>query len=60
MNPKVNDVVWYTVDGSDRQEAKIVELVGKTHAKIRILTGPQAGLEIEEAPWGIVTAKEEE
>jgi hypothetical protein len=59
MKSKVGDTVWYSVDGSDNQVAKIEEIVGRTHAKIRILTGPQAGTVIE-APWGIVRSTEED
>lgn len=59
MKPKIGDTVWYSVDGSDNQQAKVEELVDHTHANIRILTGPQAGVTVT-APWGIVRATEED
>lgn len=49
---KIGDKVWYVV-GQDRQLAVVVALSGSTHARIRLQTGPQAGMEID-APWGII------
>lgn len=49
---KPGDFVWYVV-GATKQRATITAIKGSTHATIRLLTGPQAGLEVE-APWGII------
>jgi hypothetical protein len=56
---KVGDVVWYLVGGdTERQQAKIVSIEGTTQARVRILTGPQKGMEID-APWGVIQTLEE-
>ncbi|HKV76712.1 MAG TPA: hypothetical protein VJP02_01140 [Candidatus Sulfotelmatobacter sp.] len=51
---QVGDVVWYLVgDYTERQQAEIVSIEGTTQARVRILTGPQKGTEID-APWGVI------
>jgi hypothetical protein len=57
MRPKVGDLVLYTIHGRGREEAKVVELIGSTYAKFRILTGSHAGKEVEDVPWGILPAE---
>lgn len=53
MDERVGDVVWY-VSGSDPQpKARITALDGKTHATIRLLSGPEKGKEFL-APWGVI------
>lgn len=43
---EVGETVWYLV-GNDRQEAEVLGGTGTTHLRIRLLTGPQAGTEID-------------
>lgn len=49
---KIGDTVWYLV-GQDRQQAEVLDLRGRTHVLIRLLTGAERGRELD-APIGIV------
>jgi len=49
---KIGDTVWYVVH-LDREQAEVLAFVGTTHARVRLLTGSQAGVELE-APWGVI------
>jgi hypothetical protein len=55
MENKVGEHVWYVVN-NERYEAEVIALTGATHARVRLLSGPQQGAVVD-APWGILEPK---
>jgi hypothetical protein len=49
---KIGDIVWVTI-GNDRQQGEIVSIENATEARVRLVTGPEKGRELD-APWGII------
>ena len=43
---EIGEIVWYLIS-NDRQQAKILGGTGTTHLRIRLLTGPQTGKELD-------------
>ena len=50
---KPGDVVWYQIARGIRAQAEILESIGNTHVKIKMLTSPTKG-QIIEAPRSAV------